>query len=313
MNAADLYRTAFSRLPKDDLGAYSPRLGRDEPESVDLVNLGADSLELLHQAARCAECDWGPEAAMGTPTDDFSGARRLAMLALLRAEGLFRKGDDQAALDDLVAVKTLGRHLSRGKYLSGLAGFPVEDLVTAKALDVMGRLDPATRRALAERLDSLPPFPALAEAIREEQEYFRRMYRDKFASLEDGDLSRPIRAEFGLGAPTEENAGLYESLFPAGDPAERMLLASGGTRVGLLALADEMLAAFDTLVEIAEDAENAASDRLTALRNAASSNPLLADQLRTFDTMRPIWNRYAQRFAHLRSVADTDGPNNISA
>jgi hypothetical protein len=70
-----------------------------------------------------------------------------------------------------------------------------------------------------------------------------------FARLDDGDLTRPIRAAFGLGEPNEEANGLIEHVFPAGDPTERMLLASGATRAGLLALADEVLAALDTLIE----------------------------------------------------------------
>jgi len=82
-----------------------------------------------------------------------------------------------------------------------------------------------------------------------------------------------------------------------------MLLASGGTRLGLLRLADEVLAAFDTLVEIADGIENATFEKLSALRDAAGSNPMLSDELRTFDNMRPIWDRYGKRFAGLRSLA----------
>ena len=44
---------------------------------------------------------------------------------------------------------------------------------------------------------------------------------------------------------------MIEWVFPAGDPVEHILLASGGTRNGLLALAEQVLAAFDTLVEVA--------------------------------------------------------------
>jgi len=165
-------------------------------------------------------------------------------------------------------------------------------------------LDSESCRAFAERLDSLPAFPELTEALRAEQTYFRGTYREKFVGLDDGDVARSIREAFGLPRPTAETSGLIECVFASGDPAERMLIASGGTRSGLLALADEVLAAFDTLIEIAKGAENAPSEKLSALRDAALSNPLLSDELRTFDNMRPIWDRYSKRIARLRSLAD---------
>ncbi len=113
---------------------------------------------------------------------------------------------------------------------------------------------------------------------------------------------RSIRELFGIPAPTEENSGLIEWVFPAGDPVEQILLASGGARSGLLALADQVLAAFDTLVEVAQGTEKVAVEKRSVLREAALSNPLLADQLRTFDMMQPIWQlarwpRFASLFA----------------
>ncbi len=133
-------------------------------------------------------------------------------------------------------------------------------------------------------------------------------YREKFASLDDGDVSGSIREAYGLPAPTEGSCGLIDCVFPEGDPAERMLLASGGSRSALLALADQVLAAFDTFVEIAEGDGNASSEKLAAIRDAASSNPLLKDELRAFDTVRPIWERFSARFAGLRSLAHAEQP-----
>ncbi len=119
-------------------------------------------------------------------------------------------------------------------------------------------------------------------------------------------MSQSIRAEFGIPAQSAEIPGLIESVFPSGDPAERMLLASGGTRSGLLVLADEVLAAFDTVIEIAEGAGDAAVEKRSALESAARSNPLLSDALQTFDKMRPLWDRFRARFASLRSLAESD-------
>ncbi len=60
----------------------------------------------------------------------------------------------------------------------------------------------------------------------------------------------------------------------------------------------------ETLIEVASDSKNAASEALAALRETALSNPLLADQLGNFDQMRPIWQRYRTRFDSLRALAN---------
>ena len=303
MNAAVLYRNAFACLPEGDLGAYSRCLGRAEPEIDSFVERGCASLEGLHRAARCTECDWGTAADVMATVADFSGARCLAMLAMIRAEGSFHRGEDRAGLDDLAAVMALGRHIGQGLYMSGLAGFPIADLGVTKAFEVFGRLDSETRHALAERLDSLPAFPKLADALRAEETYFRGTFRDKFAAFDEGDLSHSVYETFGLPAPTTENCGMIGCALASDDPAERLLLASGGTRAGLLALADQVLCAFDTLVEIANESEQTVSEKLSALRDAAARNPLVADVLQSFEMVRPIWQRYRERFDSLRSLA----------
>jgi hypothetical protein len=302
-NAAELYREAFARLPDGALDEYTRRLGREDSETYDFVERGRHALDLLHQAARCAECDWGSEAALGVPVEDFSGARRLAMLAVLRAEVAIRRDEKRAALDDLAALIALARQLGCGKYVSALAGFAIEDLAVTKALDVLKNLDPANCCAFAKKLDSLPPVPRLSDAVRAEQAYFRMNYREKFSSLDEQDVSRPIREAFGLPAPAEGAAGIIEIVFPDGDPAEAMLIASGGTRSGLLALADEVLAALDTLAAIVDHPEKNSSVELNAIRGAAGSNPLLRAELRAFDRVKPLWERLGERFVQLRSLA----------
>src|SRR5262249_22847282 len=125
-DAAEVYREGFACLPEGGLDVYLTAMGSAEgagEKAALLIERGGRALDWLHQAAGCGECDWGAEAALGVPVDDFSGARRLAMLAVLRAERAFRCGDDSAGFDDLAAVISLARHLGRGKYVSALAGF----------------------------------------------------------------------------------------------------------------------------------------------------------------------------------------------
>jgi hypothetical protein len=302
MNAAELYQKAFASLPEGELGEFSRRLGRDDANADGFLDQGHDALEALHQAARLPRCDWPDDSVEGRVAS-FSGARRLAFLALLSAEGSLRRGDDRAGLNDLAAVMVLGRHLGQGIYISGMASFPIEDLAVTQALPVLNRVDTDTRREFAERLDTLPAFPDLAQALRAEQKYFRATYRDRFAIVDDADVRRTMYEIYGVPATAADAPTAPACPFPILNPSEAVLAASGETRSGMIALIDEVLAAFNTLIEITSGARSDDDEKLAPLRQGAQSNPLLAQELQSFDTMQPIWDRFRQRFAGLRLAA----------
>jgi hypothetical protein len=302
MNAANIYRDAFALLPEGGLDASPQLLSGDSPEADSLVERGKAALDALRRAAACPGCDWGPADGPALPIADFSGARHLAVLALMRANRSLHGGDVGAGLDDLVAVMALGRHLGRGLYLGGLAGFPIEDLAVTRALELLGGLDREARQGLVARLDALPPFPDLVAAVRAEEVYFRANYRDWLAALDEADIEQPVRAQFGLPDEARELRGLFLS---AGDPAEEMLQTSGGNKARLVALADEALGAFDTLASVAG---GDSADRVASLREAAADNPLLADVLRSFDRVRPVWDRFRARVDRLRAQAAAGEP-----
>ena len=304
MNAADHYRQAFACLPESELQAYHQYINRDVAEAARLVERGRDG------RSRCSisrydviDASGVAEDALPVPGDRFSDWRCLAVLAMLHAEASFRHGDNLAGFDDLIAITILGRHVGQGIYVSGLAGMAIEHLAVTKAIEVFGRVDTETRHAFAERLGCLPAFPDLAAALCAERRYFRAAYRDKFAAIADEDVVRTVRAEFGLPSVTDVNSGLLESMYPAGDPVPRILIAADGTRAGLLVLADATLAAMDTLARIANRTEPSPSEKLDSLREAALTNPLLADVIRSFDRMRPIWDGHRERFERLRARA----------
>ena len=89
-----------------------------------------------------------------------------------------------------------------------------------------------------------------------------------------------------------------------------MLQASGGSRAGLLKLADQVLDGFDILIEVAgaNDGDAAVtSEKMANLEVAAQSNPLVFDQLAAFEGVRPIWRHYGKRAAQLRASVASDG------
>jgi hypothetical protein len=295
MNAAYLYRDAFSQLPEGESGDLLQLVGSDTPEAESLVQQGRAALDALRRAAACPDCDWGHRLTMDVPVKDFSDARRLTALALLRASRALRGGEVGAALDDLLAVMALGRHLGQGLYLCGMVGFAIEDLAATEVLGLLGGLDRDACLGLAARLDALPPFPDLIATVRAEQDYFRANYRDWFAALDEAAVEPALRAQFGL---TDEQRALAGPFLPGGDPAEEMLRASGGDKARLMAMAGEALGAFDALASVAGGEP---ADRLAPLREAAANNPLLADVLQSFDRARPTWERFQARGHRLRA------------
>jgi hypothetical protein len=296
MNAATVYRDAFAQLPTGELDDYLQSASGDGPGAEALVERGKGALDALRRAAACRSCDWGHGTTLPATAENLSDARRLAALALLRADRA-PHGDVEAGLDDLAAVMALGRHIGQGLNLCGLAGFPIEDLAVTRVLELLGGLDRGARQRLAARLDGLPPFPDLAAAVRAEEAYFRASYRDWLAALGEAAVEASVRAQFGLPEAARDLGGWA---FPGGDPAEQMLQACGGGKAQLVALADEALSAFDTLASVAG---GDSAERLASLREAAVKNPLLADVLRSFDRVRPIWERFRARFDRLRAQA----------
>jgi len=313
MNAADLYRKAFACLPDGDFYDLADRVDGDDPEIAHTLEQGIESLALFDQAVQCTECDWGPEAVLGIPDDASISVGRLAMLACLRAEESIRRGDDRAGLDDLLAIMTLGWHLACGIYIPHMVGLPIANIGVTKATEVVERLDSATRRAFADKLDALPPFPSLSLAVRAEQTYYRENYRDKFATFADGSIDEELRLMYPTPVPPDDLDDALVAIFDAmihesEARFEQILSATGGTRMGSLTLADETLAAFDTLIEIADESETpAGAIKLARLREQAESNPLLAQELVSFDGMLPFWTGSRQAYEHLRSLAVEEG------
>ena len=231
-NAALDYRRAFSVPPSTQIWPCIPDASTVTiPERDQLIEQGRDALEMLHKAARCTPCDWGKQAQDSVNVDDFSGSRCLAMLAMLRADVSFCAGDDQAGLDDLVAVMALGRHIGQETRVSGLAGFPLEDLAVKKAFEVLDRLDPRLDANLRCFSIFFRHFPIMRARFVPSKAIFGRTTATSSLRSMTRTMPRSIRQKFGLPAATEANSGLLDFVIPAGDPAERMLLASGGTRL----------------------------------------------------------------------------------
>lgn len=171
-NAADALRQAIQELPpypsasgsKDPawLGAYSPGW----------IDSCGTSLDLVRNAARMRECDWKLDYSkgLGLYAETFArlnDVQRLSHAMVLRAEQRFGKKEETPAIQDLLALMTMGRRLaSDTPTVHRMLGVGMEMM----AMDGVGRYflnhaEPAYLRAFRAELQKLPTPTPLSNAV----------------------------------------------------------------------------------------------------------------------------------------------------
>ena len=177
-NAAVSYRQAFALMPR--LSEAEQRIVRDF-RTVPLNEAGAaiiqkslPALNMLLRGAAAKGCDWSGETIrLGSPTGT-SPVRQLARLACLRARYRLKEGKPQAAIDDLMAALTLGRHVGHVgtdiPMIRHLVGIGIERDVIDTAAVHLTTLDRTALEALAERLERMPAGGSLVTMFKAEKE-----------------------------------------------------------------------------------------------------------------------------------------------
>ncbi len=183
-NAALKYWQAFGALPQlnDNLAdklrqvwnpeTYSKPVGANLKRQLETAKY---SLTMLHRAASIEQCDWGVnmrDEGAETLLPHLHDARRLSLLAMLRARLRFEAGDTTGAVEDLVATATLGRHITRDGTLIGfLMGYQIE----TRAYDVLcgwlPQLNSEGMEQLTKSLAELPWQPSLQENLASEEQF----------------------------------------------------------------------------------------------------------------------------------------------
>jgi hypothetical protein len=118
--------------------------------------------------------DWGLhlEDGPGLLLPHLQKSRDLARLACLDLRRHFEEGRSAEAMDDLVDVLTLARHLSSDQtMIAMLVQFVIEWTGHQTAAQYLDRLKPKELAALALRLDKLPPSATLRASIDLENEH----------------------------------------------------------------------------------------------------------------------------------------------
>jgi hypothetical protein len=243
-NAALKYWQAFATLPKlgeadgQKLNAESLTMPLDA-HARELVAKADYALEMMHRGAALPRCDWGVSYEDGVyvrlPHAD--GARTLSALACLRARLRFEDGQSAAAVDDLVAALTLGRHASRdGVLIMTVTGYGIEHRTTDALAQHLPRLDAAAVRALKTRLDALPPGGSTSNGLRYEEISYLDWFVRTVKEAKDKDkllaVLSPLFTPEGPGrlTPEQQAAKAREFLQRCGGTAEGVVKAAEETR-----------------------------------------------------------------------------------
>jgi hypothetical protein len=168
-NAASVYRRAFEQLPRS-LEGYARssqqqvmnnwQTAEIDQQVTQLLKDSEHSLSLLNRASQLDRCDWGidlKENGPNTSLPHLEKARDLAGLAGLRARTRIQAGEHEAAVNDLLAVIALGRHIARD---IGLMGQTMQHDLESMGVTGLARFAPELPKGLLNRLpdqiDHLP-------------------------------------------------------------------------------------------------------------------------------------------------------------
>jgi hypothetical protein len=176
-NAATHYRQAFAVLPDTSNPEWAilehPDAVRLDPLAIEFIRKHEPTFDLLRKGAACRRCEWGvdPKQDPEGKVPHLASARVLANLVRLRARLLFQQRRHGEALDDVVALLTLSRHVGGEPYVSAkrLEVNVAESGVAAAALG-LATMPPELARPLMDKLERLPNSLPAAEAVRREGE-----------------------------------------------------------------------------------------------------------------------------------------------
>src|SRR5438477_6805687 len=179
-NGALKYWQAFAHLPPRN-DEQQRRIGDWRTTPLDatarrLVEDSQNSFLYLRRGAALPRCDWSLnyEDGIGLLLPQLDRSRTLTLLACLRARLALADGHPAEALDDVLAVFALGRHIADPIMICLLVDYSLEqNAIDAVAL-LLPKLDAAALRRVAERLDALPTAGTLEQTLVTERDYFGR-------------------------------------------------------------------------------------------------------------------------------------------
>jgi hypothetical protein len=251
-NAALKYWQAYASLPRlpeeEGQRIVAQYLSMPLDEHARATVKKADyALQMMRLGAAQPHCDWGIayEEGIGVRLPQGPAARLLASLACLRARLRFEEGQNTAAVEDLLAALTMGRHMSqRTINILLLVGFSIEHRVIETLALHLPRLNARRLEDLKARLAALPRGGTVAEALRYEDLFAMKWFIRQVNEAKDTD--------------SLVDRLLFVAVEPEGkvrDPRARaraFVAECGGTAAGVLKYAEETEACYARMAKALE-------------------------------------------------------------
>jgi hypothetical protein len=241
-NAALKYWQAFATLPNFTAAEKEKINAEDLTKPLDvqarkLVARSGHALRMMHRAAALPRCDWAigwEDEGLENRLPHLESARLLSSLACLSARMQFEDGQSAAAIDDLLAAMTLGRHVSvDGSLVAILADFSMEGRTSETLALYLPKLNAEIIKDFRRRFDTLPPSGTLATGVREEQ------------ILETGCFVRQVK-----GAKDKDSLlALLSWLCGSAEKGRGLLEDCGGTQAGVLKFTEELRSSYPRLAK----------------------------------------------------------------
>ncbi len=129
------------------------------------------SLKHLYRGAALSECQWPSDLRRdGWNAFEMRGygnrAQLYARVPLLRARCQFERGDWEKGIDDVIATMVMSRHITRDRlFVTAHWACMIEGMCCFTAAAYLPRMPPEARVLLVKRLDSLPSYTSMREAM----------------------------------------------------------------------------------------------------------------------------------------------------
>jgi hypothetical protein len=177
-NAALKYWHAFAHLPPRE-EEQQRRLGDWRTTPLDdaarkLAAASDKSFVYLRRGAALPRCDWSLDFEDGVQLllPHLDKARTLTLFACLRARIALADGRPADALDNLLAALTMGRHVADPIMICLLVDLSIESNAADALALLLPKLDAATLKRVAERLDALPAAATVEQTLVSERDHF---------------------------------------------------------------------------------------------------------------------------------------------
>lgn len=157
---------------------YTTETGFGVPVTEELARVLNDRVEKglteLHRGSKLSKCNWSTDFradGLFIVAPHGEKAHGLARVSLLRARWRFERNEWEKGIDDVIATFVLARHIGSDEYWANIHfGCMLETMCTSTIAVYLLQMPESARDELAKRIDSIPKFTSMREAILKSEE-----------------------------------------------------------------------------------------------------------------------------------------------